>query len=134
MARVSQPKRARRVTIRTQFENQDGAESFLVARASRIPEHEYEYPTVGVKFAARRGLGSRERIDWSNVIPLDDEPGSRKRAIHVLAFAVDCRIDLVGHAIVTLVSFETNIVRSRHAPQRTPFDLVHRFPYAQVIP
>ena len=77
-----------------------------------------------MELSARRGLGCGQRVGWRNVVPLDDEARSRKRAIHELAFAVNCRIDLVSHAIVALVPLESDIVRRCNAPQRPPVDLV----------
>lgn len=47
---------------------------FLVTLARRVPEHQHEYSSVRMKFPTRRGLGSGQRIGWSNVIPLYDEP------------------------------------------------------------
>ena len=105
-----------------------------VALAHWVPEDEHKDASVGVKLAARRGLGSGQWISRRNVIALDDEPRTRKRAIHVFAFAVDCRIDLVRQAIIPLVPLEPDIVCRRHAPQRSPADLVRRFPNTQVIP
>jgi hypothetical protein len=67
----------------------ESGESFLVALARRVPEDEHEDASVGMKLASSRSLGRGERIDWHNMITLDDKSGFRKRSIHILAFAVD---------------------------------------------
>jgi hypothetical protein len=69
------------------------------------------------------------------VIPLDDQSRPRKRTIHIFTFTVDGWIDLVRHGTCfTLVSLESDIVRSGYAPQWPPIDRVRRLPDAQVIP
>ena len=67
------------------------------------------------------------------MISLDYEPCSRKRTIHVIALAIDGRIDLVREAIITLVPLESDIVRGSNAPQGPSIDLIRRLPDAQVI-
>ena len=57
------------------------------------------------------------------MIPLDHLPRSRERTVYIFAFAVDGRIDLVRHAIVTLVPLEPDIVRGGYAPQRSTIDV-----------
>ncbi len=76
-----------------------------------------------MKLPARRGLGSGQRIGWRNMIPLDHKAGSRKRAIHVFAFAIDRRVDFVGQPVISLISLESNIVCRGDAPQRPSVDL-----------
>ncbi len=58
------------------IEDDGRAESFLVALARVVPEHDHEDASVGVKLSSRRGLGRGQRISGRHVIPLDDEPRS----------------------------------------------------------
>ena len=78
-------------------------ESFLVTSVRRVLEDEHEYASVRVKLSSRGGFGCGQRIGGQNMISLGYEPCSRKRTIHVIALAIDGRIDLVREAIITLV-------------------------------
>ncbi len=83
--------------------------------------------------AAGGGVGFGERVGGRDVGSLHDEAGARQSVVDVLAFAVNRRIDLVGHAVVAFVALEADVMRGRDAPQRAAIHQVRRFPRAQVI-
>src|SRR5579862_3580771 len=100
--------------------------------ASRC-QHQYQNPAIGVKLAAGCRLCGEERIVGDDVSAGGDESGAGKRLVHEFAFAVDRRIDFVGHSVVSLVAFKSDIVSRGDAPERAAIYLEGRLPHAQMI-
>src|SRR5262249_56901300 len=86
-----------------------------------------------MKRAARRSLGFLHRVVREKPHDLRDKARTGKSFFHVVAFRIDVRIDLVRDAVITLVAFETNVMRRRPNPNRSAANLKWRFPYTQVI-
>ena len=96
----------------------------LVGFCHSLTEYEHEDAAVGVKAAAGGRARLGEGSAGSRVGSRGHQAGTGESRIHVLALAIDRRVDLMRDAVVSLVALETNVVRGGDAPKWTTFYLV----------
>ena len=82
----------------------------LFDRTAGVGKNKHQNAAVGMELAACGRFRFGERIGRSDMGALAHQTRDRKCGVHVFALAVDCRINFVRDAIVSLITFEADVM------------------------